>query len=111
MIIEFILSKEELDELEISLICLQCNHREIFHEQDRCNCLIPNCVCDTFIEEGDYSYWNINRYNSIYNDSIANPIMDKLAKLISVDKITEYKEFPLSEAKGIRIKRYDRFKL
>ncbi len=112
MIINFMLTKEEVDTLEKSPICLNCNHREIFHaEEDTTSCLIPNCLCTEVIKEGDYSYWNINSYNSMYNNIIAKPIIDKLAKLISVDKITEYKEFPLSEAKVIRIKRYDRFKL
>src|SRR5258706_6381059 len=114
---DFILHKEEVIEVLESTICLSCNHREIFHDQnleESSGCLISNCVCDRFIVEGASSYWNINRYNPIYNDPVVKELQNRLVKsLISLhdtwgDNID--KELLNSESKTMRIKRYNKFK-
>ena len=55
------LTTEELSTLEKSCVCLNCTHRDVFHNRDSVygiECSI--CQCDEFIKEGDFSYRNIH---------------------------------------------------
>jgi len=79
------LSEEEIHSLEDSYICLNCNHREIFHnidyEGEPADCKVSKCRCYRFIKEGDYSHWSIDRYTSWYSRPIPKELEEELNKL------------------------------
>ena len=118
------LSKEEIEFLENSPVCLNCNHREGLHNNDyEFGVLCNICECDEVIKEGDYSEWSIERskwrveakkWNEIYN-TISKPLEDRLYKVmetVSLDQFCKERELPEEvDGKVLRIVKKDRFKL
>ncbi len=111
------ITREEIEFLENSPVCLNCNHREGLHNNDyEFGVLCNICECEEVIKEGDYSNWSIERskWNAISNTA-NNPLEDRLYKLLetmSLDKFSQERELPEEvEGKIIRIKRYNRIKL
>ncbi len=116
------ITKEELELLEASDVCLNCNHREVLHSDTDCNgilCQVLTCDCTDFMREGEYSEWSIEKYERLkkYRE-VEKPLEDTLYRMLGDITLNKFsKEIGVEEDKWkvdgrtVHIVKHNRFKL